>query len=422
MALEGDGVYQASAKETGGMRYIRFVHDANCIIDVEDVQVSSAGDDDFWTLSGELWNLGFHDPARKYLVFLDRNHPDFCGQADVYHDDSPGQGNTNNSTYGFAVIYNGCWSSDVTISHELGHNFGAVQGSSPNASRWDHCVDEWDVMCYDDDSGIPLRFECPDYAENERLDCNKDDYFNTQPKAGSYLATHWNIANSAWLGSSDAGLSFNRDKAKYNDWVAATMSGFTPGRTITLFWPDLTVMGTATASGSGTTTFQFRAPLVALGNYTLLAKDSAGMSATGLVRIIPRLNLSETSGYPGAPVRVYLYGYGPDDVVRIEWIADDGETAIDIGTVTVSDNGRASVVVAIPYSVEVGSHSIRGAVVDVRRSSSFSYTLLQTPWRVALSKASSKYNGEVGATLTGFAVNSPITLTWQDGSSGRWHD
>ncbi len=166
-AAEGDAVYQNSAAETGGMRYIRFVHDADCRITVLNVTVSPSGDDDFWSLTSELkWTKGFTDPDRKYLVFLDRNHPDICGQADVISwrndpsaDDPSPATNANNNTYGFAVIYNGCWSSNVTIAHELGHNFGAVQGNSPNHSMWDHCVDEWDVMCYDDSDGP--RFPTP---------------------------------------------------------------------------------------------------------------------------------------------------------------------------------------------------------------------------------------------------------------------
>ena len=100
-AAKGDSVYQRSAAQTGGMRYLRFVQNSSCVINVREVTVSASGDDDFWSVTDELWNLGYRDVNRKYLVFLDNDHPDFCGQADVYHDDTDWQGNTNNSTYGF---------------------------------------------------------------------------------------------------------------------------------------------------------------------------------------------------------------------------------------------------------------------------------------------------------------------------------
>ena len=55
-------------------------------------------------------------------------------------------------------------------------------------------------MCYKDSTSAPaLQYICKDSAHNSRFDCNHDDYYHTNPPAGSYLATKWNTANSVFL-------------------------------------------------------------------------------------------------------------------------------------------------------------------------------------------------------------------------------
>ena len=59
-------------------------------------------------------------------------------------------------------------------------------------------------MCYDD-GGLPSvpMTSCAEIAGvmNQVYDCGSDDYFNVAPAAGSYLATHWNVYDNAYLGT-----------------------------------------------------------------------------------------------------------------------------------------------------------------------------------------------------------------------------
>lgn len=203
-SVQASQLYTDSAAQTGGERFIRFTHDSGCVIGIDSVTLTAAAAGDFNTMVRELTAKGYGRSDRKYLIFLDVTHPDYCGLGTTYPDDSAGTGNTNNAAKGYAVVFNGCWSSTGTIAHELGHNFGAVQASAPNATSWSHCTDEWDVMCYQDGSGEPMVVRCSDATNQVMLDCNHNDHFHTNPQPGNYLYNHWNVARSGWLGASGA--------------------------------------------------------------------------------------------------------------------------------------------------------------------------------------------------------------------------
>ncbi len=207
-----DAAFNDSAAETGGVRHVRFVTGPDCRLDVAKVALSTAGVASLAGTAAELAAQGFDRPDRKYLVWVDAYV--FCGLATVKPDDRPSPDNANNGDGQpgmVARVDRGCWGgvNPSTEAHELVHLLGGAQPSAPNANDNFHCTDDAEALCYDDDGvldglvwahgrQVPLRSVCGP-AHERLLDCRHDDYFHTAPPAGSYLATHWNVASSSFL-------------------------------------------------------------------------------------------------------------------------------------------------------------------------------------------------------------------------------
>jgi hypothetical protein len=213
-ARMADESVNESAGKNGGVRHIRWVTTPDCHPDVVEVALSPSAIASFSGTIAEFASLGLARVDRKYVVWVDAYV--YCGMANASADDRPSEDNLNNGPGRpgmVARIDRGCWGrarSPIEV-HELVHTLGGVQPTAPNGSGNYHCSEESDVMCYDDDGTadgyvsrdgvrVPLRSVCP--KKNERLlDCNDDDYFNVAPQPGSWLSTHWNVANSSFLTS-----------------------------------------------------------------------------------------------------------------------------------------------------------------------------------------------------------------------------
>ena len=196
-AGDANDIFSASAAETGGSRSLRFVQGASCQPDVTEVVVSPSSISDFWDTVADLQGQGYNRTDRIYLMFTDDT--DLCGYGSLWQDDQPGANNANNQGPSYSRVDSGCWGGDLA-AHELMHNLGGVQNSSPHASGGFHCIDEYDVMCYSDYPNYPgMEYPCSSDQQDARFDCGHDDYFSTSPGAGSYLDTHWNTANNRFL-------------------------------------------------------------------------------------------------------------------------------------------------------------------------------------------------------------------------------
>ena len=194
-----DQAFANSAARDGGVRHVRWVTGASCLLDVQHVVLSPTGDDTIANTRTELRALGYTSTDRKYLVFADSNV--YCGISYVVGDERPDATNPANTGGTVSRVDSACWGGSASVAaHELAHALGAVQLGAPHSNGAYHCTDEYDRLCYNDGSGATLTYLCAS-SQEPLLDCNGDDYFNVAPAAGSWLSTHWNLASSAFLES-----------------------------------------------------------------------------------------------------------------------------------------------------------------------------------------------------------------------------
>ncbi|MFE6054374.1 RICIN domain-containing protein [Kitasatospora sp. NPDC056446] len=348
-AADVDVIYNASAAETGGERHVRFVTEADCSASVLNVQISDAEIRDFSASNRALAAQGFNRKDRKYMMFTDAKV--YCGIGTFAGDERPGQDNLSNFGPSYGRTDSGCWSGS-TAAHELGHNLGAVNNSAPNSSKAGHCTDEWDIMCYSDAPDYPqMRIVCPDRAHDDRLDCNHDDYYNTAPSPGSYLATHWNVAGNRFL-------------------IAGGGTGPDPT-------PGPTASPTATRTPSPSPTPTGGSTATPTGSPSPTASPTASPTPTHTPTHTPTPTPTPTPGPGSAGPEVGVTQVTQNSAV-LSWKAVPGAAGYDvllngqtIGTVRSTVVGVVRLAPGTSYTVAVAVRDATGAVGKAGRSATF---------------------------------------------------
>jgi hypothetical protein len=221
--------------QDGGTKALRFDMGTRCgaqYVDIQTVQLPgprSSYVDNFGAISQAVQRaLGAAAGPRNAIVLADG----MSGSSQEYglgetvmgaSGEQPGSANVHNRGGFTSILFSrdgapapgaakwGWWPEGFL--HEMTHNLGAVQWGAPHSTQprggsspaYGHCWQGADVMCYVEDSGAahPMQQDCAGLpgAIPQSYDCGRDDYFNPAPAAGSYLATHWNTYDSAFLAS-----------------------------------------------------------------------------------------------------------------------------------------------------------------------------------------------------------------------------
>jgi len=194
-------------------------------------QLSSV-DARFSAITSSLMMRGFASRHTKYLVYYDGPvEPDICGQ-----------GGSNSSGLGFAVVYvQACpgvpW--NTTAAHELLHTLGAVSSSAPQncpAPDSGHtCDNPYDMM-------YPFGDQTP--IGGLVLDSGRDDYYG---HAGAWFDTQ----DSPWLVQLDRQVPFALTVSGSGS-VAADVPGLTCSETCTTTWSAGTALELSATPAPGT--------------------------------------------------------------------------------------------------------------------------------------------------------------------------
>ena len=421
LAAEMDLIFNTSAQKTGGTLRIRYVTDANCQVDVDEVVAAPPSLQGFGSLIQKMEQAGYDDLDRKYVMLVDDRV--YCGVGTYAGGQLADNRVTESHDFtGYARVDAPCWDPG-TMAHELSHTLGAVQTSAPNTSRGGHCIDEWDVMCYSDEPYEPrMRYVCQDGAQDFRLDCGNDDYFAANPRPGSYLARHWNTARSRYLTEGpevpcvDAAAEpddaywywfwsvpmpmFAVDTAEPRafcqepgdtDWVlfeaeagtayAVETRGLAPGVDTQLAvyrgfeeqgWNGMDEFGVNDdrADGDPSSRVTFTSPsrstfLVGVAN----AGEAAGPDQTYVLSVeeLPAagtffLDLSRTRGKPGGEFTVSARGLTPATTVKVWW-QGRGRT-IRLGDLTTDESGMAAATYRVPGGSDPRVYQVEALASD----------------------------------------------------------
>lgn len=219
--------------QAGGTKAIRFDMGTRCGPQYADIQLvplpgaHAAYVDNFRAVADEVQRaLGDQGGPRNAVVLADSlsSIGTERGLAETITDEAgerPGPDNPHNRGGLTAIVFtrdgaeapgpgaNGFWPEGFL--HEITHTLGAVQWNAPHSTQprgqrnpqYGHCWQGVDVMCYAEDQGAASQLvtECGPVpgAITVSFDCGRDDYFSPAPAPGSYLATHWNTYDSAFM-------------------------------------------------------------------------------------------------------------------------------------------------------------------------------------------------------------------------------
>ena len=192
--------------------------------------------------------------------------------------------------------------------------------------------------------------------------------------------------------------------------LSVTFSGFDAGSNVDITW-DGAVMGTVTASSTGSGSLATTVPEATEGSHTVTADDGNGASASAIYKITPAMTLSSTSGPVGSEITLDISGFRAGEDVRIEWWDTSGSYT-EVTTITASADGSGTYQLTVPdatYSL----HKVQAVGLQSQKKAYVNFIVQAA---VALSDDQGPAGTSVTVTLSGYQANKDVSVRWYTNS------
>lgn len=169
-----------------------------------------------------------------------------------------------------------------------------------------------------------------------------------------------------------------------------------PSPTVTIT-PAASPTATITATPSSTAT------------PTVTATSTPSPTATATPS--PRIRVSPSAAIPGQRVTVSLSGFGANQAASVRWLVNGRWTAV--GSITTGSDGNGSAQIPVPANAAAGANKVR-ADSSTRAAQTGAVTVtIPAPASAALNITRGGVGALVNFTVSNFAPNSTVTITWK---------
>jgi large repetitive protein len=190
--------------------------------------------------------------------------------------------------------------------------------------------------------------------------------------------------------------------------VTLSGAGFDPFETVEFSFDGTAVGSCVTDATGGCPNYVvMTVPPLPAGSYSVTAVDTSGFNATGVIRVVPSISLSSSTGPDGSPLTATPSGFEPGETVTLSY------DSLGVASCITASDGACSITFVVPRN---GSGNNTLTATGTTSGLEATATFLSAP-TLTLSSTSGPPGTSIAATAEGFTPNDEIEIFFSNGNS-----